>query len=127
MTQLVDTSTHMANFSRLEEAVGLTPPWLDSLRKAGMDRFNQVGFPSRKLEEWRNTDVSAIARTPFQLAEAGVSARAADLARKFSFGKDAACELVFVNGCFARELSRLNPLANSVRVDTLMTGAAASP
>jgi Fe-S cluster assembly protein SufD len=119
MTQLADKSTHMANFSRLEEASGIAPAWLDALRKAGIDRFELVGFPNRRQEEWRHTDVQAIARTAFRLAPAGADTGAADLARKFSFGRDAACELVFVNGYFVRELSRISQLPQGVRVDNL--------
>ena len=119
MTQLADKSIHMANFTRLEESAGATPAWLDALRKTGIDRFNLVGFPNRRLEEWRHTDVSAISRTLFRLASAGVSDAATDLARKYSFGRDAACELVFVNGHFARELSRLAQLPQGARVDSL--------
>jgi Fe-S cluster assembly protein SufD len=119
MTQVADKSTHMANFTRLEESTGSAPTWLESLRKTGIDRFDEVGFPNRRQEEWRHTDVSAIARTPFTLAPAGVPAAAAELAKKFSFGRDAACELVFVNGHYVRELSRIHQLPQGVRVDSL--------
>lgn len=116
MTQLADNSIHMTNFARLEETATRAPAWLESLRKSGIDRFNEVGFPTRRLEEWRNTDVSAVAKTQFQLAAADISA-AADPARRYSFGRDAACELVFVNAHFARELSRLAQLPAGIRVD----------
>ncbi len=60
MTQLADKSIHMSNFTRLEEADPPfpAPPWLDALRKTGIDRFDLVGFPTRRQEEWRHTDVS---------------------------------------------------------------------
>ncbi|HET6249899.1 MAG TPA: Fe-S cluster assembly protein SufD [Tepidisphaeraceae bacterium] len=120
MTQLADKSTHMANFTRPPEPAGIpAPPWLQALRKTGIDRFDLVGFPNKRQEEWRQTDVSAIARTAFRHLPAGVCDSAAALARKFSFGKDAACELVFVNGHFARELSHYTQLPHGVRVDNL--------
>ena len=31
-----------------------------SLRKTAFDRFNQLGFPTKKWEEWRFTDFSEI-------------------------------------------------------------------
>ena len=119
MTQLADKSTHMANFARIENSSGSAPAWLDALRKSGIDRFNLVKYPARKQEEWRHTDVSAIARIPFTLAPEGVPDVAVKLARQYSFGKDAACELVFVNGRFVRELSHFTPLPQGVRVDSL--------
>ena len=39
--------------------------------------------------------------------------------REFSFGHDAACELVFVNGHFAPELSKLGQLPRGVTVRPL--------
>ncbi len=119
MTQLADKNLQMANFTRREETAAPAPPWLENLRQSGIARFDFVGFPNRKQEEWRNTDVGAISRTAFRLAPAGVNSGSAELARKFSFGRDAACELVFVNGHFAREFSRLTQLPQGIRVDNL--------
>ena len=70
MTQVADErEIHQTNFSRLEEQTGETAPWLDDLRKTAMKRFEAVGFPSTKDEEWRFTNVAPIAKTPFQLAD----------------------------------------------------------
>lgn len=118
MTQLADKNTYLANFSRLEESGNSAPPWLESLRKAGIDRFDYIGFPTRRQEEWRHTDVGIIARTAFSLALPDVTASASALAAKFSFGRESACELVFVNGHFSKELSRFTQLPQGVRVDS---------
>ena len=45
--------------------------WLDRLRERAMDRFEQVGFPSVKEEEWKYTNVAAIARTGFSPVVSG--------------------------------------------------------
>ena len=116
MTQLADKMMHRPNFQHPAETSA--PAWLEALRTRGIERFNLVGFPNRQQEEWRHTDVSPIARTEFHLATAGASPNAIDLARKFSFGRDCACELVFVNGVFSRELSRLAALGSGIRVDS---------
>src|ERR1035441_5169592 len=41
------------------------PAWLQSLRDADFARFAELGFPTTHNEEWRFTNVSAIARTAF--------------------------------------------------------------
>ncbi|MBS1242107.1 MAG: FeS assembly protein SufD [Gemmatimonadetes bacterium] len=81
------------------------PGWLGSLRHAGLRRFEQVGFPSSRDEEWRFTPITPIARAVFQPAEAPAApVTAADLAR-FTFGHPEWPTLVFVNGRLAPELS----------------------
>src|SRR5687768_7085023 len=125
MTDLMEeNSTHLSNYARFEsEANGSGPAWLNRLRKAGIDRFDEVGFPTTRQEEWRQTNVAPIARTPFKLAgQNGGGAAARETAGEFSFGADAAAELVFVNGRFSPELSRADRLPRGVRVGSLADG-----
>ena len=66
MTQLMEEkNVHLTNFERFEREAngdGATMPWLDELRKAGMARFDLVGFPSPKDEHWRHTQLAPIVR-----------------------------------------------------------------
>jgi Fe-S cluster assembly protein SufD len=121
MTELMEEkSTHLSNYARFEsEANGTGPAWLDRLRKAGIDRFDLVGFPATRHEEWRHTNVAPIARTPFKLADHDGGPAAQDTAEQFSFGADAAAEVVFVNGRFSQDLSRIDRLPRGVRVGSL--------
>src|SRR3954471_20206866 len=116
MTQLAeDKFTHLSNYSRFEEqAMSDSPSWLDELRKSAIARFDQVGFPTTKQEDWRFTNVAPIARTPFVLADAIDNDRHAEKATDFTFGKDAACELVFINGHYSSRLSKLGKLPRGV-------------
>jgi Fe-S cluster assembly protein SufD len=118
MTQLAeDRNVHVSNFERLaNETTGAgQPAWLDRLRRDGIARFDAVGFPNNKQEEWRFTNVAPIARTAFALAE-----RVALAGRPpFSFGDEAAAELVFVNGHYAPALSKAQGLPAGVRVGSL--------
>jgi Fe-S cluster assembly protein SufD len=96
------------------------PAWLRALRERAFTRFCEVGFPTTKQEDWRFTNVNAIAQTPFQLAR--------DARRSGAIYGDtleacripgAACQLVFLNGRFARELSDLGSLPQGVRAGSL--------
>src|SRR5215213_9165057 len=97
MTQLAEeTSSHMSNFSRFEQESSLPDhPWLQRLRKSAIARFEATGFPTVAEEEWRFTNVAAIAKTPFRLARINHD----QIGQRFSMPN--AIELVFVNGLFA--------------------------
>jgi Fe-S cluster assembly protein SufD len=119
MTQIAERKAHMKNFSRLEEAAS-GAPWMEQMRKSALARFEAVGFPSSTDEEWRHTNIAPITTTDFKsaLAETGAGTTAA---AEFTFGEDAECELVFVNGLYAPHLSRLASLPRGVRVSSLAT------
>jgi Fe-S cluster assembly protein SufD len=93
------------------------PAWLERLRRAGLDRFKEVGFPSTKDEAWRFTNVAPIARTAFQPGQP-VDLKPDDVA-PYTFRDEAACELVFVNGHFAANLSSTRSLPRGVTVGSL--------
>ena len=42
------------------------PAWLLPLRKAGMARFAELGFPTLHDEDWRFTNVAPLAKLPFK-------------------------------------------------------------
>lgn len=124
MTQLATaqdrTAVHIDLYARLaEESRSAGAPWLDDVRRAAMARFEQVGFPSNKDEQWRFTNIAPIVKTPFKLAEQVPDDAATDVAASFSFGSEAASELVFVNGHFSPGLSRLGKLPRGVKVGRL--------
>ncbi len=119
MTQLADN--HMATTAWLAElpADG-GESWLQELRKRGADQFAALGFPSPKSEEWRFTQLNPITRTQFRPARHEAHSRVlTETVGRFTFGDDAAAELVFVNGYFDPELSNLGSLPNGVRVSPL--------
>jgi Fe-S cluster assembly protein SufD len=96
------------------------PAWLHGLRERGFARFCEVGFPTTKNEDWRFTNVNAIAQTPFHLAR---DARRSEATYSDTLDAclipGAVCQLVFLNGRFAPELSDLGNLPQGVRVGSL--------
>ena len=78
---------------------------LSDLRRRAFDRFVELGFPTVRQEEWRFTNVAAVARTRFARPAGAADLRAAaDAIAPHRLG--AAVELAFVDGRFAPELSR---------------------
>lgn len=120
MTQLAqEKGVHVRNFAALKNQAGDVPGWLDARRKAGIARFDLVGFPSRNDEEWRHTQLDPIVKTKFALADEDAGAAAASAHDEYTFGRDAVSEIVFVNGRFNAELSKLGKLPRGVRVSSL--------
>ncbi len=108
---------YLSDFARLEKAIA-SPGWIERLRRDGIEQFNRVGFPSNKLEDWRQTNVAPIARTNFIPARIGHDLTAHDI-RAFSFRDESLCELVFINGQFSPGLSDLGQLPEGLRVTNL--------
>jgi Fe-S cluster assembly protein SufD len=118
-----DTLRHIVSEAgRVGNLRGDDPEWLTNRRRAALDRFMALGFPTTRDEEWRFTSIAPIAEVPFALASNGAkSVDAADLAPYRLSGRQAAT-LVFVNGRYAPALSATQQpgvLPAGVRVDTL--------
>jgi Fe-S cluster assembly protein SufD len=118
--------TYLAAFSEFQKnAPGSDLAWLRKLREDAFARFCEAGFPTTHDEDWRFTNVMPIAKTPWQLAAhaVNVSREAIESYRL----PGAACQLVFVDGRFARDLSSLGNLASGVRVNSLRDEIATNP
>src|SRR5215469_8044482 len=119
ITATQQLGSYLENFSEFEKlAAGRDLPWLRKMRRDAFARFCEVGFPTIRDEDWRFTNVSAIAQTPYHLADDGrdqVSRQQLECYRIAGVGS----QLVFVDGRFARELSLLNRLPAEVRVSSL--------
>jgi Fe-S cluster assembly protein SufD len=92
--------------------------WLKQLREEAFERFRAIGFPTTHEEAWRFTNVSSIAQTPFRLGsedDFSVSQQDLEKYRLVEF----ACQLVFINGYFAPELSWLAGLPVGLEVSSL--------
>src|SRR3954470_1633981 len=115
MTQLAEeTSTHMHNFTRLEQESSLPAhPWLQRLRQSSIARFESTGFPTVHEEEWRHTNLTPIAKIPFRLARPPH----ADPQNRFTMPH--AIELVFLNGHFSPRLSRLSKMPHNARIQPM--------
>jgi len=95
------------------------PAWLNELRQKGIARFEALGFPTTKNEDWHFTSVAPIAERTFRQASAeSVAVKSADI-DSFGFGQQDWHCLVFVNGIYDRALSSTDGLGGKVRVESL--------
>lgn len=111
--------SYLESFADFERhSAGREPRWMQSLRRNAFARFREVGFPTTHDEDWRFTNVSEIARTPFRLARNRSTAVSASELRQWRVAGEA-CLLVFVNGHFSRELSAIDKLPRGATVGGL--------
>jgi Fe-S cluster assembly protein SufD len=119
--------TYAEGFSHLEKAAaGRELPWLRKLRQQGFERFNAVGFPTLRDEDWRFTNLAPIVQTPFRLAQNGDALPARKQIEAFRM-RGAACTLVFVDGRFASALSNIEKLPRGVEIASLAGKLAKNP
>ena len=103
------------------ETARSAPSWLATIRDCAIQRFESLGFPTTKNEDWHFTSVAPIAEAgyPPRMAPGG-DVKAGDL-DAFTFGATDWPTIVFVNGVFAPALSSLGSLPDGVKVYDLAT------
>ncbi|MCU1246563.1 MAG: Fe-S cluster assembly protein SufD [Acidobacteria bacterium] len=97
-------------------AVAHTPTseTLGRIREQAALRFEQLGWPTPRLEAWKYTNLAPAAKQQWQRAE-GVQYAATGM---MSMAGGAVAELVFVNGIYAPEASTISTV-EGLRVTTL--------
>jgi Fe-S cluster assembly protein SufD len=100
-----------------------SPEWLTAIREQGIHLFETMGLPHRRQEEWKYTDVSALAQQEFTAAVPPAPSEQIlqehRLAGLFLPGFISPLRLVFVNGFYAPWLSKLEKLPAGVHIGSL--------
>ncbi|MCL4811662.1 MAG: Fe-S cluster assembly protein SufD [Vicinamibacteraceae bacterium] len=118
-------ASYAAQFEELSARRASEPSWLAGTRRSAMDAFTRLGIPTTRDEEWRFTNVTALADQAFGEAPAAEVAQA-DLA-PFLVRQLSATLLVFVNGRFAPALSSARSLPKGVIIGSLGEVLASDP
>lgn len=96
------------------------PEWLRQRRDAAIDRFVELGFPNSRHESWRFTNIKPLVAQQFAPTEgaAAVELTPAEL-DPLVLGAPASSRLVFVNGRYRADLSKLDGLPAGVFAGSL--------
>ncbi len=108
------TSVYLQEFRELGRA---EPGWLSQRREAGIQSFEAVGFPHRRMEAWRNLKPGALTQEHFRAADA-VGAVPMALAPTAALVPDA-WRLVFVDGHLSASHAVLDDLPDGLTVRPL--------
>jgi Fe-S cluster assembly protein SufD len=92
------------------------PEWARSLRLSAITRFETLGFPTTRNEDWHFTSVAPIAERAFAPLTSSPSTVTKSQLAPLSFGADDWHQIVFVNGRFDAGLSTLGGLPDGVTV-----------
>jgi Fe-S cluster assembly protein SufD len=114
----IRTPAEEAIASAFEAAKARLPGGSDiaSLRERAFAAFAEGGLPSRRIEEWKYTDLRALLRNAAPLAGPPDAAAVARARKSDPFDGMALRKLVLVNGAFVPELSDLKHLEKGLTV-----------
>jgi Fe-S cluster assembly protein SufD len=126
-TATQELTTYHQGFGGFEKsAAGNRLAWLRNMRRDAFARFAETGIPTTHTEDWRFTNLSSLAQTPFRLSSNGRSSFSAKSLVRFRIA-GAACQLVFVNGRYAPELSIQGNLPDGVEISNLAAEIESQP
>ncbi|MEM9683663.1 MAG: Fe-S cluster assembly protein SufD [Pseudomonadota bacterium] len=121
--------TSIAFVSRYEEARGNllgAADWIAHLRDDAARSFSGQGLPTRRVEDWKYTDLAKLRGVAFDgAAEPGPVTQASLPA--LLFGRDSKLRMVFVNGRFDADLSTIGTLPDGVRLMSLREALVSAP
>lgn len=79
------------------------------IRKDAIEKFKEIGFPLKKLEEWKYTNINPVLKHDFRLSYSESDTTIAkDDIEKLVFKNTAANVLVFINGSFSKNYSKFD-------------------
>lgn len=115
VTELVKSeNSYQAAFRSVRESAP-TVAWLELVRSSAIDRFEQLGFPSVREEDWKYTNLAMLAKEEFVPVTSG-SSEAHDFER-FAYPETAEAHLVVVDGFLREDLSTKTGLGDVVAAD----------
>ena len=123
MTQGADKNIewYLSSFKSFERGLnGESRLPFHALRRNGMERLAELGFPTMKNEEWRFTNIGPILKMQFRPVIRGESPDLTAAAiERLTFGGLKCHRLVFVNGHWVPALSGVGMLPSDARVESL--------
>jgi Fe-S cluster assembly protein SufD len=119
ITATQNLESYLESFTAFaKRSSGHNLPWLRKLREDAFARFCETGFPTTHDEDWRFTNVSAIARAAFSLPDQRATHLSGSDLKPWRV-EGAAAQLVFVDGQFIRGLSEFGTLRAHITVSGL--------
>ena len=120
VTELVKSeNSYQAAFRNVRE-LSPTVAWLEMVRTSAMDRFEELGFPSVSNEEWKYTNLAALAKEGFVPVTRGEAPLEVS---SFVYPETAGAHLVVVDGFLREDLSVKTGLEGVVAIDLFSAAA----
>ncbi|MBB3209984.1 Fe-S cluster assembly protein SufD [Rhodopirellula rubra] len=116
-----ENDAYQESFNQFQtEQSATAPAWLTELRQAAMTRFTELGIPTKRIEDWRFTNVKSLAAKPYQNVQS-ISLASGDAEELLQRAKldDSFHRLVFVNGHYVSQWSTQHELPEGVVIENL--------
>ncbi len=94
-------------------------PWMQRLRDVAAARLCECGFPTARWEDWKYFDSQALQKRAFKPAAKGINTITQRNLEPYLFEALDAHRLVFVDGHYTPELSRVDELPEGVIIEPL--------
>jgi len=115
------------NFKTFEDSLnGEKTPELHRIRKEALQNFSDLSLPTLKDEEWRYTNISPLLKYNFNLPPEDLKI-SDELVNKFLFAQIDSNILIFVNGKFSKENSKLLNLPEGTIVGSISDAVKNNP
>ncbi len=110
---------YISKFKEFENSLnGESTAPIHKIRQDAIENFSKLDFPNHKNEEWKYTNISPILKHNFKPAFSKSEIKKEDV-NKFLFDKLEHSLIVFVNGRFAPELSRIKNLPKGTVIGSI--------
>ena len=121
MTQQAPIATDYADLyaARRDGLPGRGLDWLSELRDSGMNQFRRRGLPTPRIESWKYTNLRALQKVAFDTPTAPPGPVDIGAVPSLLPRDGAAHRLVFVEGRFSAEHSRIGELPAGVSLEPL--------
>ncbi len=102
--------------------------WLHDIRKRALAKFSELGFPTTRHEEWKYTNIGAIARAKFNTVHRHeISPIPEAVLERYSYDDMRSHLLVFVDGHYSEKLSKIGDLPDRVRICSMAEAVKSNP
>jgi Fe-S cluster assembly protein SufD len=118
MPTVQGAEAYSAAFDQLSREAKV-PDAVQALRQAGFDRFAELGFPTRKNEDWHYTSVTPIVDQEFTLLTARTDDVQEEQLKPYLFAGNDWPTIVVVNGRYSPALSSIRRLPQGVKIETM--------
>src|SRR5215204_757885 len=115
VTELVRSENSYQTAFRSVRESSPTVAWLELVRSSAMDRFEQLGFPSVREEDWKYTNLASLAKAELVPVTRGSSEL--HVVERFTYPETAQAHLVVVDGFLREDLSVKTGLGDVIAVD----------
>lgn len=118
MTTTTEVETYQDQHEAFMQRNANAAPWLSQLHLNGLETFTRLGIPTKRIEDWRFTNVAKLAERSYVLVPQVNDAQIKALLEQ-ALLDDQAYRLVFINGRFSNEWSAIGELPAGVVIEDL--------